>query len=381
MLVWKKADPRQALSEFVFTPEGRMTAVEALIAGGTVVFLLVQLGRANGGTDYDSIWYGLRPEYVLNTGSGIYEDLKQIGCVFLYGKGMEILMMPLSNLPSYGFLLCFNIVIGWGLLLVTGRIVRSFGSDRLASLSMLLIAAIPGIMNMTMSAKTDCITLLFQLILIFYAVQFLKTRNFYNIWALLAACLFTYTLKVSSLYFSTALLVVFLIYFLIHCWRGPKPEGCQLRNLAVLPLSLAALILVSYRTVVVCGMAIISVGAGLSTKMGFAYEELWQSEPVQAAAATASSAPQQSLLQKIGNLAYHTFILPNTVSTVHVIIAWATPLFLALTVLIFGLLIARIFQKNRQKLGAARRFLVVCFIVLLFFTILSLGILGQIDGN
>ena len=53
--------------------------------------------------DYDSLHYGLRSEYILNDGGGIYEDLGSVNVVYTYSKGLEILLLPISGLPSYSF--------------------------------------------------------------------------------------------------------------------------------------------------------------------------------------------------------------------------------------------------------------------------------------
>ena len=53
--------------------------------------------------DYDSLHYGLRNEYVLDNGGGIYENLGMVNVVYTYSKGLETLLLPISGLPSYGF--------------------------------------------------------------------------------------------------------------------------------------------------------------------------------------------------------------------------------------------------------------------------------------
>ena len=39
----------------------------------TVLALLI--GRCNLAIDYDGLWYGLRPDYLLNSGGGIYDRI------------------------------------------------------------------------------------------------------------------------------------------------------------------------------------------------------------------------------------------------------------------------------------------------------------------
>ena len=70
--------------------------------------ILLQVGRMNICADYDSLHYGLRSEYVLNDGGGIYENLGSINVVYTYSKGLETLLLPISGLPSYSFFLSFQ---------------------------------------------------------------------------------------------------------------------------------------------------------------------------------------------------------------------------------------------------------------------------------
>lgn len=41
-------------------------------------------------------------------GEGIYENLGLINLVYTYSKGAEVLVLPLSGTPTYGFLLSFT---------------------------------------------------------------------------------------------------------------------------------------------------------------------------------------------------------------------------------------------------------------------------------
>ena len=68
----------------------------------------LQAGRLNHELDYDSLHYGLRSAYVLDNGNGIYKNLGLINLVYTYSKGAEVLVLPLSGTPTYGFVLSFT---------------------------------------------------------------------------------------------------------------------------------------------------------------------------------------------------------------------------------------------------------------------------------
>lgn len=80
-----------------------MSFTAAVMVSVMLAILFMQAGRMNICLDYDSLHYGLRSEYVLNNGNGIYENLGSVNVVYTYPKGLEILLLPLSGLPSYGF--------------------------------------------------------------------------------------------------------------------------------------------------------------------------------------------------------------------------------------------------------------------------------------
>ena len=91
--------------------------------------ILLQAGRMNICADYDSLHYGLRNEYVLDNGGGIYENLGMVNVVYTYSKGLETLLLPISGLPSYGFFLSFQIWMTVGTLIAAGQIVELLSEE------------------------------------------------------------------------------------------------------------------------------------------------------------------------------------------------------------------------------------------------------------
>ena len=55
---------------------------------------LIQAGRMNIALDFDTLWYGVRSEYILAGGAGIYENPGLVGMVYVYSKGLEVLTLP-----------------------------------------------------------------------------------------------------------------------------------------------------------------------------------------------------------------------------------------------------------------------------------------------
>ena len=74
-----------------------------------ICMVLIQVGRMNISLDFDSLWYGVRSEYMLAGETGIYENPGSVGVVYTYSKGLETLVLPLSGVSSYSFQIFFNI--------------------------------------------------------------------------------------------------------------------------------------------------------------------------------------------------------------------------------------------------------------------------------
>ena len=124
----------------------------------------------NIAVDFDSLWYGVRSPYILDNGRGIYENMGNIGIVYTYSKGFEVLTLPLSVLPSYSFLTAFNLWLLAGILWIFGKILRicvgtgeggktedvvggveenrGLFAGRAVELGICFLASLPGIMNM-----------------------------------------------------------------------------------------------------------------------------------------------------------------------------------------------------------------------------------------
>lgn len=235
--------------------------------------LLIQAGRMNIALDYDSLHYGLRSPYILDNGRGIYENLGSVNVVYTYAKGLEVLALPLSGLSSYGFVLGFNIWLTIGVLIMGYRLAAFLGGRRKGLFAACLMSLFPGILNMSVTAKSDIATLLFQLIaleeLMSIAKSRDKTQQANHLFAGIGACLLSYTLKPTSLVFSTAAVGVGLLSLM--ALRVPVirllPKGRGSFRLAVIPaLALTGL---WGRTYLLTGMPSTSVFTSIWERLGF----------------------------------------------------------------------------------------------------------------
>lgn len=375
---------------------GRLIA--ALLTALILTLLLVQAVRMNVSLDFDSLWYGFRSEYILDNGRGIYENPGLVGMVYVYSKGLEILTLPLSDLISHSYLLFFNLWLSALGLAVCCGIARFFMSRLYALLAAAVTAAIPAVLNMSLSAKSDLITWLLQLIMIFYLLCYMReiegmkagrkpVRGLPAAYLLLAICayLLSLTMKPTSLVFSTAVFGMAALYLL---FTRRVQLGGPFRHWAFVLPGAAALAGVWARTLLITGMPVTSVFTSIFSFLGFHLKYPF----------AAGSLPQnwqdESGLHVLLRRLYQMLLSPRGKDMSHVVIAWGTSLlfFLAVCLVVSALLRLPDRRRRTGRLPRGQRgsgrispslrgavhlvfwpFLAVCLV--------SLYMLYQVDGN
>lgn len=305
----------------------RRKKADAFIAGTRSVYvsfclaligtmLLLEAGRMNLSLDFDSLWYGVRSEYILNNGAGIYENLGSMGVVYTYSKGLEILTLPLSNLPSHSYLAFCGLWFMVLLLYAAYLTACEWTDKKTALLVPLLLATMPAVMNLTLSVKTDTITLLFQVIMLYYLVRYLKHRSLQDF--LLAGCslVFSWTLKPTGLLFGSAAFGMSMLYFLYH---RMFPKG-RCRKWGYCLVMFGALFAVCARTVLLTGVPFTSIFTGIFTKIGFTLKYPFNVESVPFSAASLTAVEK---LARVGKRSLMLLFCPmDAADMAHVVCAW-----------------------------------------------------------
>ena len=336
--------------------------------------ILLQVGRMNICADYDSLHYGLRSEYILNDGDGIYENLGNINVVYTYSKGLEILLFPLSGLPSYSFFLSFQMWMTVGILFCAGEITKLFADKKYAVFCMAVLSCIPGITNMGITAKTDCATAVFQLVMLYFLLRFLQEKRAGYLAIAGNAFLMTMVLKPTSLVFSTiGAGTVFVYMAATKNWKFRVKDRFFLSWIGAISMW----ILVWYRTFLLTGLPVTSVFTSIWEKLGFSikYPFRFDSLPSNGEGFGVKEALKHFLKRLYGVL-----LSPAGDDMAHVRIAWGTPI-----LLIFLVLFVVVFLVRMQKPVKREKHPLYCLIAV-FFTIgsislVSLYLLWQVDGN
>lgn len=369
--------------------QGKYRTLRALLTAFIIVMVLVQAGRMNISLDFDTLWYGVRSEYVLDNGTGIYENPGMVGMAYVYAKGLETLALPLSDLASHSYLLALNLWIAAAGLIGIYRLANLFMNRMWALTAAALSSCIPGIMNMAISTKPDVITWTIQIFMVYYMACYIKNRKF----ALLAlsgsAYLLSLTMKSTALVFSTAIFGMSGLYLLagrLLSFRAP------LRQWLLLAAPAGALTGIWARTMMITGMPVTSVFTSIFEKLGFQMKYPF----------AASSLPQN--YEEASNLAvllrrlYHMLLMPTGKDMGHVVFAWGSPLMLFLA----GACLAAVFlmaaawkirkagkngrqtdrKQNRESAkNSLSLYAHVAFWPFLAVNLVSLVMLYQIDGN
>lgn len=313
-----------------FSGESAFSCFSGLLLAVILTMLFIQLARMNLTPDYDSLHYGLRSQYLLDAGRGIYEDLGNINLVYTYPKGFEILSFPLAGTATWSYQICFNLWLTVLILVLAAGIGAAAGGGMNRCLGSAVFCALtPGIMNMSITAKSDTATVVCQLCILAAAAGILvfpekgwKKKCFFTG---LSACFLSFSMKPTSLVFSTVISAACL-FFLVLAGVKRKREGTenavwgwQLVSTALLLFCGGAWIGTWIRTLRMTGVPTTSVFTSIWERLGFQVQwpYAFSSIPDQGL----SMNPAESLRFLLGRL-YGVLAAPAGKDMAHVVIAW-----------------------------------------------------------
>ena len=370
----------------------RVRRAWTLAAGWCALMFLIQVGRLNIALDFDTLWYGVRSQYIVAGGTGLYENPGLVGMVYVYSKGFEVLTLPLCDLASHSYLTFFNLwlaVLGIGAMVWNAKLLTSnrkqetgkkltYRSVLPGIMAAVLTVSVPGIMNMALTAKADLITWLLQLIMLGCFFQYIHVYE--NHWIFLSGAAGSYflslTMKPTSLVFSTAVFGMMGLY-LLWFWFHERVAAADLfhhmvRLIGSLCLPFGALVGIWARTMKITGMPVTSVFTsifawfGFKMKYPFATSELPQNYQ------------EESTLHVLARRIWQMLMQPQGEDMGHVILAWGTSL---MAVLIVMLVLYGILSKKGDEQSHIWNAALVIFFPFVIVSLISLSMLYQIDGN
>lgn len=177
-----------------------------------LVLILTQFGKANYGTDYDSTWYGLRPERVLVGPDSLFDDLKLVHYVYYYPKHFEALTLPLASLNKGTFIIAFNVILLGLSFLAVFQLGRELDFDRTGALLITALAgSLPAFSNMASTAKTDTMMSLYAFVSVLFLWKWCKEQRAIDFSYGLAALLGMAGTKINAYAYAPLLGIGFLV--------------------------------------------------------------------------------------------------------------------------------------------------------------------------
>lgn len=349
-------------------------------------FLLIQLNRMNIAVDYDSLRYGLRSDYVLFNGS-FFDALGQVNAVYTYPKGLEVLTAPLASFHSFALLLMFQF---WTLLSVMALtfaiLYRMTGRVRNGTAAVLVLSMMTSLTNMSITAKTDLITLLLQLVMFWFFLMREPGKA-------TAAAILSLSMKPTAVVFTTAAWMTLMGMSLWEAHRkagrnvspqDPQMPGMRMQEsrvfasglwISALPALMFSVFftgIITLRTLVITGVPYSTTFTALFQALGFRVK--WPFNFDAHVDYGASVSLGQAMLSLVRRLFLFLFC-PIGNDMAHVMIAWGGVM---VPVLLFAILRKRniFFRGSREQRMAA-----MLLMVLTGLSLLTFYFLWQVDGN
>ncbi len=177
-----------------------------------LALILTQFGKANFGTDYDSAWYGLRPERVLIGTHSLFDSLKLTHFVYYYPKQFEILTLPLAELNRGIYIVAFNVFLLGIVFLTTYRLGKELGLGRTSALFITaLVGSIPAVSNMASTAKSDNLIALYAYLAALFFWQWCKGRTSLDLSLALTSVLGMMSTKITAYAYAPVLAFGFIL--------------------------------------------------------------------------------------------------------------------------------------------------------------------------
>jgi len=154
-----------------------------------IVLPVVLFARSNVVFDFDSVWYGFRPERVLVGDRSVFDALGLVSPVYYFPNLYEVLLLPLSAMREASVVQGAAIFFGALLARLAFDWLRRLGHPILPSLAgAALVWSIPAFANVTLSAKPDVLAALLVVAMVWFGWNLIaQRRRFDLIWVFTCA--------------------------------------------------------------------------------------------------------------------------------------------------------------------------------------------------
>lgn len=234
-----------------------MPRIGRFCAGVLLAWFLVQFARSAVAIGFDSLWYGLRGQYVLVGGGSAFAPSGLVSPVYYFPKLYELYLVPLSGVGSSSVVVGMTLLIGTLLAAAAYHLLKLLGV-RQSALCLLGVAAcisVPAIGNQLLETKGDILAALLLTFAWIKAAQFVSTRAYAALIWMAGLLLLATQARLSAIPFAAAISVATLVAYLL---QPTAPTQSQRQELRLAWTSLGLIVVVStfvtVRTLLLAGM-------------------------------------------------------------------------------------------------------------------------------
>lgn len=225
--------------------------------------------KTNTAQDYDSLWYGLRSQYVLVGENSFYDNLGYLTYVYYYPKFSELLLLPLSDLGDYSFIQCSNILLFMVTIFALYEYVKNnvLKENKKLQLAIVVsIASIPAFANISATAKGDILGFLFVFLAFVFFDEYRRNNNEQLIAYALCSLFLCTTTRLTYLLWGGILFLWILGCILIQRFKNNKTIGVIRlfnNNIFLAINTIITVVGVHYRTYKLTGYVIYPTAVGV----------------------------------------------------------------------------------------------------------------------
>lgn len=343
---------------------------------------MIQFGKTNTliAYEYDSVWYGLRPEAVLVGDNSFFDNLGYLSFVHVYPKLFELFIIPLSNLGNYSYILSVNVIFFILIIYIIYSKLRELELNKFQSLFFTsIISCLPALSNMASTAKTDLFSTALILLGSLYIWRWINSLKMDNgakhlyFWVSLISFVLSLGGKSTSMLYTPLIIFGVIIYFIANrSLFGLKKVlngiGFKWNFMLLFSISVIVFLGICYRTYRITGVPMYPIVGSLWKSLGFEVKYPFITKNIGDTSASASFK-----LTDIMDRWYHMFFDPQPFA--HVIMLWTGNVIL---LLIFLFLIFNAFNIKRIS---KEDFLLLIFPVFLAWLYYGTTMPNGGDGN
>lgn len=286
-----------------------------------IFFICMLFAKTNSAIDYDSLWYGLRPENVLVGKNSFYDNLGYSAFVYYYPKLMELLFLPISGMGDYSFIICSNILVF--ILFISsfyklGKLYFKCVKSEFIILFTIITFSIPAISNIATTAKPDILGSFFTFLSFYYFLKYISDKETKNIiFSFLGIMLSTGT-KLTYMLWAGLLFISIILSLLINKNKIKTRKRLRFnRYYLILCLGIIFVGGVHYRTYKLTGYPVYPILMNIFNLLGFKAKYPAISERT-------STLNQPICLSEVFDRLYQFIFDPQNLS--HVIMQWTSTL-------------------------------------------------------